>query len=373
MTEPPDGAHGSDGDGDGDRGDNPSPEHVPDDSGADTGPPSADPGDGAQSRYRPTAQQWGVAAAIVAFGVGFCLYRLIKGVGLGQSAALYIGIPLVLAVVLTLGSPARRPAGMAMKVTTILLLLSVPVLGEGACCVLMAAPIFYLFVYLGARVSVSARDAKRRGPAVFVGPALLALLALEGTAPVLTVPGNATSSATRIIDLPAAQMPAALAAPLRLEATRPDGLLAIGFPRPVADSGGLGLGQRRTITFAGAHHRSGPVSAHHWGEQSSALHLVVDERTRTSVTFRRVADTSPLATWLRWDEMRVRWRAVDATHTEVRWELGYTRLLSPSWYFGSIERLVTWRAADYLIRTIELEDVSVTPPAAGATDTHAHR
>lgn len=100
---------------------------------------------------------------------------------------------------------------------------------------------------------------------------------------------------------------------------------------------------------------------------------MVDERTRTSVTFRRVADTSPLATWLRWDEMRVRWRAVDATHTEVRWELGYTRLLSPSWYFGPIERLVTWRAADYLIRTIELEDVSVTPPAAGATDTHAHR
>ncbi|AZG48174.1 hypothetical protein [Gordonia insulae] len=327
----------------------------------------------ARTPYRPTRTQWSVAGAIAAFGVGYVLYHVLKGAGLGQSAALYVGIPLVLAVVITLSSPARRPAGIALKVTTILLLLSIPVLGEGACCVLMAAPIFYLFVYLGGRATVHARDARGRGPAVFVAPVLLALLAREGTTPVLTVPGDAMSAATRVVDIPAAGMSAALAAPLRFADTRPRGVLAIGFPQPLSDSGGLTLGGHRTIGFDGAHHRSGPVAQHHWGEHGSALELEVSARTASSVTFTPVADSTPLASWLRWREMRVSWRAVDATRTEVRWELHYTRLLSPAWYFGPIERVVTSRAADHLIRAVDDHAPAVRATDRTHVDHHRHR
>ncbi|MFW0795391.1 hypothetical protein AAFP30_16390 [Gordonia sp. CPCC 205515] len=318
-------------------------------------PSDADSADAEPSRYRPTSAQWTVAGAIVAFGVGFGLYHFLKDSGLGQSAALYVGIPIVLAVILTLSSPARKPAGMALKVTTILLLLSIPVLGEGACCVLLAAPIFYLFVYVGVTVVARARERRQPGPAAFVLPALLVLMALEGTASWLTVPGDATVSASRVVDLPADRVGAALAAPLRFDSVAPGGVLAIGFPAPVADSGGgLEVGAQRVIRFSGAHHRHGPMAQHHWGTVGSALTLAVSARTPTSVTFTPVGDTTPIATWLRWRQIRVSWEAADAGHTRVRWELGYTRLLSPAWYFDPIERVVTSRAADYLIRTVDV-------------------
>lgn len=307
-----------------------------------------------------------VAGAIAAFGVGWVLYHVIKGVGLGQSAALYVGIPLVLAVILALSSPAARPAEMALKVTTILLLLSIPVLGEGACCVLLAAPIFYLFVYLGTQAVHNARARRMSGPSVFVLPVLLAAMALEGTTSWLSVPGDATAGATRIVDLPADRVPAALSAPMRFADVHPGGVLAIGFPDPVTDTGGLDVGARRIIAFSGAHHRSGPTVQHHWGTRRTDLVLAVSARTPTSVTFTPVSDATPLATWLRWRSVRVSWEPVDAGHTRLRWELDYTRLLAPSWYFAPIESVVTGRAADYLLRAVDVGAGELgTPPLVG--------
>lgn len=332
---------------------------TPDDEGGEVGK-GGEVGRGEERRYRPSSAQWAVAGVIIAFGVGFMMYRILKGSGLGQSAALYVGIPLVLAIILALSSPARKPAGMAMKVTTILLLLSIPVLGEGACCVLIAAPIFYLFVYVGVTAVARHRE-RRRGVAAFVVPAILVLMALEGTTPALTVPGDATVSATRVLGLPADRMATALAAPMRFGEVKPGGLLAVGFPAPVTDTGGVAVGTRRVIHFSGAHHRHGPMAQHHWGTAASALTLAVSARSSTSVTFIPVADTTPIATWLRWRKIRVSWAAVDAGHTRVRWDLGYTRLLSPAWYFDPIERVVTGRAADYLIRTMDVAVVHDDP------------
>ncbi|NMO03012.1 hypothetical protein HH308_17505 [Gordonia sp. TBRC 11910] len=310
-----------------------------------------------ETPYRPSTQQWLAVGVIAAGGAGFVLYLYFKDHGLGQSAALYIGIPLVIAVVITLSAPPKSAAGTAIKVTTLLLLLAVPLLGEGACCVLMAAPIFYLVVYVGARCADSwraKRSGRPPGALAVVVPLLLVTLALEGTTPVLTPPGAAASTASRVIDLPASQVAAALARPLRFDVPR-GGILAIGFPTPRDDSGGLDVGAVRRITFDGAHHRSGPVVQHHWGTAASTLTLRVVARTPSSATFTAESDTTPIATWLRWNRIDVSWTAVDARRTELRWTVHYTRLLSPSWYFGPIERFVTWRAADYLIRTVDVD------------------
>lgn len=71
-----------------------------------------------------------------------------------------------------------------MRVTTLLLLLSVPVLGEGAICVLLAAPLFYFFVFTGAKSVEAWREGDRPpGAGLFVAPVLLGMLALEGTTP----------------------------------------------------------------------------------------------------------------------------------------------------------------------------------------------
>lgn len=315
-----------------------------------------------------------LAGIIVAFGVGWVLFRWLKSDDqLGRSAALYIGIPLVLAVILALSAPSRRPVGMALKVTTILLLLSIPVLGEGAVCVILSAPIFYLVVYV---VAKSVENWRRERPtqtgngpraSVFAVPVLLAILALEGTTPALTVPGDAAVSATRTIDVPSSRFAAALSNPMRFGEVTPGGILAMGFPKPHSDSGGLDVGDVRVITFDGAGHRHA-MAQHHWGEAASRLSLTVTARTDTSVTFTPAAlgsnpDTSPLSTWLRWDRIVVDWRGVGAHQTAVTWRLEYTRKLSPAWYFGPIELLVAWRAADYLVRAIDTTEVTSPTPA----------
>ncbi|MFT3715617.1 MAG: hypothetical protein QM774_06640 [Gordonia sp. (in: high G+C Gram-positive bacteria)] len=304
--------------------------------------------------YRPSSRQWMLVGAIAAFGAGFVLYKVLKHEGLGQSAALYVGIPLVLAAILSLTAPPRKATGVALRVTTLLLLLSVPVLGEGAICVLLTAPIFYLIVFAAAKTVDVVRDDDRKGPPgaqMLVAPAILVVLALEGTIPALTVPGGATSTATRVVDLPSTQMADALARPL--DFGKPGGILALGFPDPMSDTGGLDVGSTRTIEFSGAHHRHGPTAQHHWGTGPTDLTLTVTGRTADSVTFTPAGDRTPLATWLRWDRIDVDWSPVDAGRTRVRWQLHYTRLLSPSWYFGPIERVVTTRAADYLIGSID--------------------
>ncbi|GAB18439.1 hypothetical protein GOEFS_054_00530 [Gordonia effusa NBRC 100432] len=315
------------------------------------------------SPYRPSNQQWVLVGFIIAFGAGFLLYHVLKDNGLGQSAALYVGIPVVIAVVVTLTAPAKRPVGTAMKVTTILLLLSVPVLGEGACCVLLAAPLFYLFAFLAVEVVTACRRGRGKplGPSAFVMPVLLGLLILEGTTPALTPPADSASTATRIIDLPASKVAAALSLPMNFDGIPRTGVLAIGFPTPRHDSGGLDLGTVRVIDFDGAHHRNGPVAQHHWGTDQSALSLRIAHRTADSVTFMLASDTSPLASWLRWNQINVSWKPIDQGRSEIRWQVHYTRLLSPSWYFGPIERLVTWRAADYLIRSINVAGVDGHP------------
>ncbi|GAB10814.1 hypothetical protein GOARA_063_00130 [Gordonia araii NBRC 100433] len=319
--------------------------------------------------YRPSGPQWLAVGFLLAFGTGFLIYHALKDNGLHQSAALYVGIPVVLAVILVLTAPSERATGTAMKVTTILLLLSIPVLGEGACCVLMAAPIFYLFVYLAA---AGFDNVRRRGgddrPTAFalVVPALLLLMALEGTMPMLTSRADEASTATRIVDLPSSEVAAALARPLKLDVRR-TGILAIGFPTPLRDSGGLTVGATRTIEFDGAHHRSGPTAQHHWGTAASALVLRVENVTPDSVTFVPVGDTTPIASWLRWERIDVSWRAVDRDRSEIRWQLHYTRLLSPAWYFGPIERIVTTRTADYLIRAVDIDGAGM-PHQHGHTD-----
>lgn len=329
---------------------------VPPDEGAGAGEPiEPRPEQNPPQRYRPSGAQWTLAGIMAAAGVGFGLYHVLKRWDLGQSAMLYVGIPLVLAIILTLSAPSKNPTGMAMKVITILLLLSVPILGEGSCCVLMAAPIIYLIAYLITRAVRRKDPDGRRGPAAFVVPALVAVMALEGVIPWLTPPGDAASAASRVVEVRASDVAAALAHPLRFDEVRPGGLLGIGFPEPLHDSGGLTVGGERIITFDGAHHRSGPMAQHHWGTHGSALTLRTEQVTADSVTFVPVADTTPLATWLRWDRIVVHWRAVDDGSSEITWELHYTRLLSPSWYFGPIERVVTWRAADYLVRAINTD------------------
>lgn len=291
----------------------------------------------------------------MAFVVCAATAKALKFGGLGQTAAFYVGVPLVLALVLVLMPNSGNAYGMALKVVTVVLLLSVPLLGEGFVCVLFAAPLFYAVTFAVVGL-VRAATKGGGGPSkagAFAAPALLALLALEGVTPATTVDGNATVSATRIVDAAPAEVRTALERPLVFD--DPSGILAMGFPRPHMDHGTHSeVGDRRTIMFDGAHHRIPGVSQHHWGTDSTELVLQVVATDADSLRWQAVSDTTPLATWLTWKGVEISWTGLPDGRTEVTWELGYERRLAPSWYFGPLERFVTQQAAGYLIESIDV-------------------
>lgn len=309
----------------------------------------------APRRYRPSAAQWSLAGLIVAFVAGLVLFKLIKGVGLGQTAAFYIGLPTVLALILTLSAPSGRVIGMTIKAITILLLLAMPVLGEGFICVLITAPLFYGVGIIVAWLVQRFRDRGAGVARIVVLPVVALALSAEGVAPALTFPDDTTVAASRTFTTSQDEVVAALARPLRFAQIAPTGVLAVGLPRPRMDHGsGLQVGDRRTVMFDGAHHRPPFVAAHHWGEAPSQVQFEVVQHRPDSVRMRLVSDTTPLSTWLTWRSVDISWHSVDTGHTEVTWTLRYTRRLAPAWYFGPIEHVVAQRAAAYLLDALDV-------------------
>ena len=71
------------------------------------------------------------------------MYQLIVAHSLQQTAALFVGIPALLAIVVVFMVSPRSATGVACKAVTVGLLVSLLFLGEGMLCVVMSAPLFY--------------------------------------------------------------------------------------------------------------------------------------------------------------------------------------------------------------------------------------
>ena len=300
-------------------------------------------------RINPRKISWGpartVAAIAVALGVGSLVYRLLHASDLSQSAALFIGIPSLMAFAAAYVAVCLRAdsvIGITLKTITIGLLLAGPLLGEGFICVLLAAPLFYAVGILIAlaiaglrRWTVAGRHSSTLG--LLVLPMLA--FSLEGVAPALTVPRLETSVAERTLVASPEMVAAALAQPPHFDVPL-DGVLGIGFPRPVAASGqGLAVGDRRVVTFGTR------------GGRQRDLVMAVAASGHGWVRFEPVTDATKIAEWLAWQSADVSWTDVGHGQTRIRWSLTYQRRLDPAWYFGPWESLVTTLAADYLIQS----------------------
>jgi hypothetical protein len=310
------------------------------------------------SRYRPTPAQYVFAVVIVAISGAFFLRRILEETDQSQTAAFYIGIPAIVALVVVLTKPSGSAEGIVFKTITVLLSLAMIAAGEGFVCVILSAPIFYL---IGALVAFAAGKSSRRGEPgdglkVLIVPAIVLVVSMEGVVPATTLSGATTVSASRTVAASASEVEASWEEPLNFRDTPLPSVLGWGFPEPRADTGGeLVVGEQRTVTFSGAHHRPLFVSEHHWGEHTTHLVFEVVERTPTSARLKIIEDTTPISSWLTWNVADIEWTPVDATHTEVGVELSYTRELAPAWYFGPIQEFVVERAAGHLIDSLDFD------------------
>jgi hypothetical protein len=284
-----------------------------------------------------------LALLVGGIAVASILYRVVYLGGMDQTAALFVGLPGVLAVVVALTPRAGSATGMAIKATTILLLIAGPLYGEGFVCILFISPLFYLVaVLVGGTIDAVRRWRSGRASRTYAFvllPVLLASLSLEGTTSWTTLARSQSVTATRVVAGTPRDVERSLAGTPRFDRPLPR-LLRLGFPRPVAAEGsGLRVGDVRSVVFESRMGKAEVVFA-------------IAERRPGFVRFRAVADRTPIARWLGWRDAIVRWRAVGAGRTEVRWTVRFTRELDPAWYFGPWERYGARTAAAYLIDTL---------------------
>jgi hypothetical protein len=95
------------------------------------------------SLSRVNSAQWMIAAFLfTGLVLGALFYRLIMDVGLGHTSFMFIGIPVVLAIVLVLAPTPKSATGSILRGMTLALLIVAPLVGEGYLCILFASPLF---------------------------------------------------------------------------------------------------------------------------------------------------------------------------------------------------------------------------------------
>lgn len=291
-----------------------------------------------------------VVGCIAAVAIASVAYRLILEHRLEQSAALFVGIPSILAIVVVLAVSPRSAVGVACKAVTVGLLVSMIFLGEGVICVLMSAPLFYV---VGVAIATAMQRARERaaGPTGLFFSSLIALatvpFSLEGTVAPLTVDRHESVSATRVVPAPADAVGHALFAPPRFDRAVP-AYLGIGFPRATAlrveRSGDLA---RWIVRIRGGEWRLDGIEP-----RIGELALTLEEQRPGFVRWHVVSDSSHTTHYLMWRDSRVEWEPIDARTTRVTWTLDYDRSLDPAWYFGPWERYAARLAAGYLIDAV---------------------
>lgn len=281
--------------------------------------------------------QWSMVAITVAFTTGALLYRVLMHEGLAHSAAMFVGIPAVLAILLALTPKAKSLTGGIVKGITLALLIIAPLVGEGYLCILMASPLFYV---IGIVVGVVVDELRLKRKTTLSCVALVLLpMSMEGVIPALSFNRNQTVEIRSVVNAAANVVERNLASSPDLSTALP-AALNIGFPRPLEAWGvGLEIGAMRTIHFAGAE-----------GDPPGDLIMQVTERRPGFVRFQTVSDHSKLTQWIDWDASEVEWKELDPSHTRVTWRIQFKRELDPAWYFAPLERVAVDQAVRYLIQ-----------------------
>lgn len=288
-------------------------------------------------------------AIVLALGIASLAFRAIAYGGLQQTAALFVGVPTILTLVVLFAVSPRSATGIACKAVTLALLASLMFLGEGFLCVLIAAPLFYLVAVIAALAwSNGVRTLGLNQRTLRCCAVLTAMpFAMEGVLPATSFDRDETVSASRVVDASPAEVTAAISAAPRFDRALPV-VLRAGFPRAEAAQ----VESRDGHEYLRVRIRGGEIRLDGAEPPTGELVLRVDERTSNRVRWTVVSDSSHTTHYLRWRESSVEWHGAGEGRTAVTWRLRYSRDLDPAWYFGPMQRHVATAAAGFLIDAV---------------------
>jgi hypothetical protein len=296
-----------------------------------------------------TRARIGLATLIAAVAIGCIAYRLIVRGGLQQTAALFIGIPAILAIVVVGGVSPRSATGIACKAVTVGLLASLMFLGEGMLCIVMSAPLFYLVAIVIGQTAEAIQRRRNRQTTLLSSVLLLAFvpMSLEGVLPLTTINRNDTVTRTKLVHATSEGVQNALHQQPRFDRMLPL-YLRSGYPRPISTTiDRTPNGTRWVIRFRGGEMRITGIEP-----QTGDLVLMLEEEHPGYLRWRAISDNSHMTHFMRWREITAEWSLIDAETSQVTWTIQYERGLDPAWYFGPIEHYAVGLAADYLIDSV---------------------
>lgn len=274
--------------------------------------------------------------------VACSFYIILDSLSLKHSAALFLGIPLIMTLLLTRCMHTKSITRHMMTGLIVGLIASYVVLKEGSFCVPMTAPLF-LFTGLVTSQSLQAYQHSRNSQRyLLLTPCILILmLSLEGISEKLSVKRTSVISYTSETSLGTEEIIQRLSQNNQI--TKLPLLLRWGFPQPVNVSGsGINVGATREIYFAGGE-----------GKPGSALFKLIEQK-ENMLKFELVYDDSHISHWLNWKSSTVRWNTTSHGKTQINWEIEYQRQLDPSWYFGPLQNLAVKAAAKTLVDNLIL-------------------
>lgn len=249
-----------------------------------------------------------------------------------DSALLFVGTPLLLAL-LVAAVPSSGASSAIFQVVTIVLLLTSALLHEGALCVLIASPLVYGVAFLVLWIARGV-DGRQR---LAIAPLFL-LVALEGVVPGLRANPDQQVSADHVVAADCAHFEKALERGPQFAPENRGWLLDLAqYPTPVGadhdgDGTGLEVGDAWTLAMP-----SGSITTEVTGREEQRINFEVTEdsaRTERWVTLEHAS--------LTWQETA---RGCTAT---VR--IDFTRHLDPSFYFGPVTHVFMSAGADAFLR-----------------------
>ncbi|MFT7562077.1 MAG: hypothetical protein ACI93R_004011 [Flavobacteriales bacterium] len=290
-----------------------------------------------------TVSQWRLFIIVLVIGLSAILFHALQRNGIANSAALYVGLPFLFALGLSLTPKTKSTMGATLKGLTIALLLSAPLFMEGFICILMASPILYSVAALYAWVVGRAKRAKDLNSKVQLSALtlLLAFASLEGTNENLTFDRSNQVEYSSTIDADIAFVRKQLAEPSIPSQSRPAFLKV--FPLPVDMSGqGIDVGDERHLDFV---YKKWFFSNVHKG---STIFRVAESRN-DYIRFDIPHDDSYISHYLTWTASEVFLEPTVEGKTNITWRLGYERKLDPIWYFGPMQNYAAWLTAKVLV------------------------
>jgi hypothetical protein len=222
--------------------------------------------------------------------------------------------------------PTKTTLGSIFKGLTLALSLSGLLLGEGAVCVLMSAPIFYLVGFIVYKVTVKAQE-KNQNKIAVISILPLVLMSFEGIVPSKSFSRDTEVTVSQKLDISPKELLKALhKLPLLSKKELPS--LLMFFPAPVAaQTTCKKVGCIQKIQFSKGH-----------GDKT--LSYRIEHLGKNGITYRVIKDNSKVAHWLKWETFKIQWKRLGANQTQVTWSARFQRKLDPHWYFSPLERIM---------------------------------